>query len=114
MNRFTITDAQTLLAAFTALTPLIIMWMRALNRNDFAKFVLIIFVCGIEGTLMAYASGTLDREATILQNVAVIYLLAQGVYKLAFQSLGLERVLYPRAALVNLARTEVTNQATEK
>lgn len=108
-----VTDTQTLLGLFVAITPFVIMWLRALNWHDVIKFAVVLIICAVEGLLMANAAGTLDRQASILQNVAVIYLLAQAVYKVAFQSLGLERVLYPNAALVNMGRTEVTNQLTE-
>ena len=111
---FSQTDALTLLAAFTALTSLLVMWLKAVDIKDTYKFCIVCAASVIGGFLTAYGAGQFDFRNSIIGNAAILYTASYGIYTIIFRGLGLDRVLYPKSAAVKGAQDAAQAQTIAK
>lgn len=118
MNEFTrwlsVNDASLLLGGLlTVGIPFATSLIKNSQWPDIAKFSLAVFLSAIGGFLTAYVQNQLVGTASIIQTIGVIFLASQAFYMVAFKQFGLERVLSPKSAMIQLAQDEVKNQLSE-
>ena len=102
-------EAALLLAAIlTIVIPYSVSWLKSkdLTWPDQIKFGIAAGLSLLAGLLTAYVEDKFTSNS-ILENAAVILFAAQGVYYIAFKTLGLERWLFPR----NFVASEASHQA---
>lgn len=107
-------DAAIVLAAFTGLTSLLVLWLKALDIKDTYKFIIIVLASAVGGFLTAYTTGQITTSQSLIANASIVYTAAYGVYIIAFRGLGLDRVLYPKSAAVKNAMDAAQVQTIEK
>lgn len=102
-------DAATLSTVISAIViPFAVTWLKAVTWPDWVKFSLAVFLSLIAGGLTAYVAGQIVLSGSLVQNGAVIFTAAQGVYYIAFRGLGLEKVLFPQSALAHAAEEQAS------
>lgn len=107
-------DAKTLTTFISAMViPFAVIWLQKVEWSAQAKFALALVLSLVAGALTAYVAGQLVFSGSLIQNASVIFSAAQVVYYGAFRALGLEKVIFPKEALVNQAKEEVTQQMSD-
>lgn len=107
-------DAAVLLSAITGITGVVVAWMKATDIKDWIKFLILCAISAVGGFLTAYVAGQFDDAVSIVTVAAIIYTFGRGFYYAAFQMLGLERILFPKSAVVNQAKQAATTQIVTK
>src|SRR5688500_10853258 len=114
VNWLTENDAKLLWGGLsTIVIPFAVSWIKGAKWSDTAKFALAVILSLLGGFLTAYIANAFKEETSFIGATGVIFLFAQGVYFGAFRGLGLERVISPKNAMIQLAQDEVKNQLSE-
>lgn len=104
-------DAQVLLGFISSIIiPFAVSWIKQASWPDWAKFALAVVLSLVSGLLTVIATGQFKADASLIQNGAVIFLAVQAIYFTVFRGLGLERVIYPKSAVIQAAQDEVKDQ----
>jgi hypothetical protein len=77
---------------------------------DWVKFIIVCVWCGLGGFLTSYIGGQFVDSLTIVEKGAIIAVGGGAIYAAVFRGLQLERVLYPRAAVITEAQKSVAAQ----
>lgn len=106
-----IRDAQTLVVLLSSvIIPFAVSWIKQVTWPAGYKFGLAAVLSFFAGLLSVIAAGQFDVNASIIQNGAIILTAAQSIYYVAFKGLGLEKVIYPKAALVSEVKQDAAEQ----
>lgn len=90
--------------------PFAVTWLTRVTWPDWLKFTVAVVLSGLAGVLTVASTGQLfDPEASIIQTGAVIFGASQAVYYFAFRALGLERVLFPREAVIHAVEQQANS-----
>lgn len=101
-------DAKTVLTFISAtIIPFAVIWLQQVTWSSQAKFALAAFLSLVAGGLAAYVGGQIVFSGSLVQNAFVILGSSQLIYFGAFRALGLEKILFPKEALVNEAKDQV-------
>jgi len=114
MNFISSHDAGILLAVFMGLASILVLWMKVLKWPDIAKFAIVIVFCAFGGFLSAIASNSIAPTESLIGNGAIIYTAAYGIYTVFFRALGLDKSLYPKAAIAKDAADAAQGQVIDK
>ncbi len=114
MNFISSHDAGILLAVFMGLASILVLWMKALKWPDIIKFAIVVVFCAVGGYLSAVASSAIVPTESLIGNGAIIYTAAYGIYTVFFRTLGLDKSLYPKAAIVKDAADAAQSQVIDK
>ncbi len=94
------------------LLPLLVMWLTKLNWRTEYKFFAAAAASLVAGALVALSDGKLT-SASLVENLIVILTTSQFVYFTFFKALGLEKWIYPQAAVVDQAQQVVKNELSD-
>lgn len=104
-------DWSILLGAFSSfILPWAHSWMKSNVLADWIKFAVAVILSIVGGILTVLVSGELVNTLSIVQTAALIASAGAGIYAVFFKQFGLERVLYPRAAVISEAQKSVAGQ----
>lgn len=91
------------------LIPLVVLWLGKLTWKGEHKFALAAGISLLAGFITAWTDGSLTAS-TVMENLTVILSVSQGVYFGAFKALGLERIFFPKEAVLDDATQQVKDQ----
>jgi len=104
-------DWSILSGTFTGIVlPFAHSWMKSNVLPDWVKFIIAVTLSAIGGWLALIISGEYVNTLSIVQTASLIGSFGAGVYAVFFRQFGLERVLYPRAAVITEAQKSVAAQ----
>lgn len=99
------------------IVPFVVSAIGGVKWSDTAKFALLVLISTIGAVLNLMLSGDFSG-LNLVQSASAIFIGAQAFYRVAFKGLGLEKVLFPKEALVSDGKKQLQQQisgySTEK
>jgi hypothetical protein len=113
MQYLTANDAAILFSAFSATSSIIFMLLKTKPWPSWLKFLTACAWCGLGGYLKLQATDSFVGITSFIAMSSSIYISGYALYVGLFSALGLERVLYPKSALISDAKQQVVAQLTD-